>query len=142
MKIEGSCLCKKVRYSMNTASENIDHCHCTFCQKAHGAAFSSYVEPVTPENFTWLEGEELLSKYDSSSHSARLFCSKCGSSLVAWIDGGKLLAPTMASVDSDFKIDKAFHMFWSSKVAWCDVNDDLPKYDTYPPHMEGFEPTD
>ena len=81
MKAQGSCLCGKIRYEVNKTSDNIDHCHCTYCQKFHGAAFGTYIEPVTPENFIWLEGEKLVSRYQSSSHSARLFCSVCGSAL-------------------------------------------------------------
>ena len=83
MKAQGSCLCGKIRYEVITTSDDIDHCHCTFCQKYHGAAFGTYIEPVTPDNFTWMEGENLVARYQSSSHSARLFCSVCGSALVA-----------------------------------------------------------
>ena len=142
MKTRGSCLCGKIRYEVNKTSDDIDHCHCTFCQKYHGAAFGTYIEPVTPENFSWLEGEKLVSRYQSSSHSARLFCSACGSALVAEINGGEVLAPTLATLDGDVEVGESAHMFWQSKASWCEINDDLPKYDTYPPGMDEFTPTD
>ena len=142
MKIQGSCLCGKIRYEVNEASGYIDHCHCTFCQKSHGAAFGSYLEPVTPENFSWLEGEEYVGRYQSSSHSARLFCSVCGASLVAEINGGEVLAPTAGTVDGGTELSAIAHMFWQSKANWCELDDDLPKFDTYPPGMSEFTPTD
>ena len=140
MKAQGSCLCGKIRYAVNKTSANIDHCHCTFCQKFHGAAFGTYIEPVTPENFAWLEGEELVSRYQSSSHSARLFCRVCGSALVAEINGAEALAPTVATLDGEVDVAESAHMFWKSKASWCEPNDDLPKYDTYPPGMDEFTP--
>ena len=142
MKTQGSCLCGKICYEVNKTSDDIDHCHCTFCQKFHGAAFGTYIEPVTPENFSWLEGEELVSRYQSSSHSARLFCSACGSALVAEINGGEVLAPTLATLDGEVEVRHTAHMFWQSKASWCEINDALPKYDTYPPGMDEFTPTD
>ena len=142
MKAQGSCLCGKIRYKVNTTSDDIDHCHCTFCQKYHGAAFGTYIEPVPPDKFTWAEGEELVARYQSSSHSARLFCSVCGSALVAEINGGEVLAATAATLDGEVEIGHAAHMFWQSKASWCEINDDLPKYDTYPPSMSEFAPTE
>ena len=89
MNAKGSCLCGKIRYEVSTTSDDIDHCHCTFCQKYHGAAFGTYIEPVPADKFTWTEGKELVARYQSSSHSARLFCSVCGSALVAQRSAGR-----------------------------------------------------
>ena len=64
----------------------------------------------------------------------------CGSALVAEINGGEVLAATAATLDGEVEIGHAVHMFWQSKASWCEVNDDLAKYDTYPPSMSEFTP--
>lgn len=40
--LEGSCLCGAVRYQVDGPPKRVAHCHCTLCQKHHGAAFGSY----------------------------------------------------------------------------------------------------
>ena len=40
MKIEGGCLCGKVRYSADAEPTFVAVCHCKNCQKGTGTAFS------------------------------------------------------------------------------------------------------
>ncbi len=140
MTIHGSCLCGKVRYEIDGALGQVDHCHCTFCQKSHGAAFGSYAE-VNPKTFRWIGAADTVGRYQSSSHSARLFCRNCGSSLVAEIDGGKMMAVTLGTIDDIPALPKGFHMFVRSRAPWHEINDDLPQYNEYPPSMSQFTPT-
>ena len=41
---EGGCLCGAIRYTTNSDPMLVMHCHCKFCQRATGAAYS--VEPI------------------------------------------------------------------------------------------------
>ena len=41
MKIEGGCLCGKVRYSADAEPTFVGVCHCKNCQKQAGTSFSS-----------------------------------------------------------------------------------------------------
>lgn len=141
MSMTGSCLCGGVKYEVDKIGDDIDHCHCTFCQKSHAAAFGTYVN-VAPEDFRWLEGEALLARYQSSSHSARVFCSRCGSSLQADIEGGKACALTLATLDNPPDFSKGWHMFVRSKAPWYEINDELPQYEVYPPAFDHLTPTD
>jgi len=43
MKIEGGCLCGKVRYSADVEPTFVGVCHCKNCQKGTGSAFSVVV---------------------------------------------------------------------------------------------------
>jgi hypothetical protein len=142
MQHKGSCLCKKMQYETGELSAELDHCHCTFCQKAHGAAFGTYAKVIDANSFKWLSGGDDVGRYQSSSHSARLFCKNCGSSLVAEIDGGKMLAVTVATLDDPIKVDAAFHMFVKSKVSWFSIADNEIQYEQYPPYLSNFEATD
>ena len=88
MKITGSCLCQAVKYQLNDAEfHKSSNCHCVNCRKTHGAAFGTYL-PVRKGEFCWLQGEDKVSRYVSSPHTYRCFCSVCGSPLVAF-DGKK-----------------------------------------------------
>jgi ADP-ribosyl-[dinitrogen reductase] hydrolase len=140
MALHGSCLCGEVKYEVDNLAPEFDHCHCTFCQKAHGAAFGSYAT-TTPEHFRWTAGHDFLGRYQSSSHSGRIFCKNCGSTLVADIDGGKIIGITLGTLDEDPGIRAGWHMFVRSKAPWYTIADGLPQYAEYPPSMTPFEPT-
>ena len=142
MSYKGSCLCGKMQYETGELSREIDHCHCTFCQKSHGAAFGSYVKIEDPATFKWISGGDDVGRYQSSSHSARWFCNGCGSSIMAEIDGGKMLAVTAATLDDEIPVDGGFHMFARSKVKWFEIGEGETQYDEYPPYLDQFTPTD
>ena len=142
MEHRGSCLCGKMQYETGELTGELDHCHCTFCQKSHGAAFGSYVGLIDASTFRWVSGGEDVGRYQSSPHSARLFCNACGSSLVAEIDGGKIRALTSATLDDKLEVKSEHHMFASSKVDWFTIPETATSYDEYPPSMPQFTPTD
>jgi len=134
MTIQGSCLCGQIRYEIQGEPGEADYCHCSFCRKAHGSAFGSYLS-IKPETFRWLAGEDKFGRYQSSSHSARIFCPNCGSPLVAEI-GGEYLGVTLGTVDGDPGVHPSSHMFVKSKAPWHRITDDLTQYEEYPPGIE------
>ncbi len=142
MTYRGSCLCGKVQYETGELSAHIDHCHCSYCQKFHGAAFGSYAEVIDAESFRWQQGQEFVRRYQSSSHSARLFCACCGSSLLAEIDGGKMLAVTLGTLDDNLDVKSSVHMFVRSKASWYELAADEKSYEEYPPGMSQFTPSE
>ena len=48
MKIEGGCLCGKVRYSADAEPVFVGVCHCKNCQKGTGGAFAVVVGVPKP----------------------------------------------------------------------------------------------
>lgn len=142
MKHRGSCLCGKMQYETGELSDELDHCHCTFCQKFHGAAFGSYLKVNDVSTFRWLTGGDDVGRYQSSSHSGRLFCKVCGSPLVADIDGGKMLAVTAATLDDRPKLSGVHHMFARSCVSWFTIPEHETSYEEYPPYLSQFSPAD
>lgn len=72
--IEGSCLCGSVRYQAEQAAGPLAYCHCRMCRKAHGTAFSAIL-PVEKNGFSWVDGTELLTSFESS-HLMQ-YCLKC-----------------------------------------------------------------
>ena len=81
---KGSCLCGDVRYEVRGDLGEFGCCHCTSCRKASGSAFGAN-SPVDRERFTLLSGEASLREYESSPGKLRVFCSRCGSPLYAYL---------------------------------------------------------
>ena len=89
MTLNGSCLCGKIRYRITGPLHSVLNCHCSMCRKAHGAAFRTRAAVKTAE-FEWLDGEALLTRYESSPGEHRSFCSRCGSNVVSALLGNVL----------------------------------------------------
>lgn len=131
--LRGSCLCGGVRYEIAGAIGPALNCHCSMCRKVTGAAFRSRVG-VAAENFRWLSGEDLLSRYPSSPGTIRTFCRVCGATLVSlFSDNPKTLGLAMGTLDDDPGVRRAFHVFVGSKALWFEITDGLPQYDALPP---------
>ena len=135
MALSGSCLCAAVQYKITADLTIVDHCHCSNCRKAHGAAFGSYSR-VDPENLHILKGNDLIAVYDSSPGNKRFFCKVCGSTLGGAIGGDKINIIAIGTLDSPMPEHKACHMFVKSKGSWFTITDDLPQYDEYPPAQD------
>src|SRR5260370_34675592 len=80
--IRGSCLCAGVRYRIDGSLFDARNCHCSMCRKAQGSAFRSRAS-VRAADFAWVEGEELVSFYESSPGNRRGFCRVCGSPILS-----------------------------------------------------------
>jgi len=63
--LHGSCLCGGVRYEITGPLSGALNCHCSMCRKAHGAAFRSRAR-INATDFRWVQGEELVTYYESS----------------------------------------------------------------------------
>ncbi len=92
------------------------------------------------------EGEEQVRRVRSSSFAERLFCGRCGTPLAIDYDiQPETFDFSVITLDDPEVVRPTFHIFWSSKVAWFDPGDDLPKYDRFRPDtvgLEGTEPPD
>ena len=72
MKYVGSCLCGSVSFEISGDIEQVIHCHCDMCKKAHGAAFASF-GVVAQSDFQWID-HEYIEVFKSSSEAERKFC--------------------------------------------------------------------
>ncbi|KAJ7140304.1 Mss4-like protein [Mycena crocata] len=81
----GSCLCRKIRFTVSGEPYEYGLCHCVNCQKAAGSAFMTCAF-FSPDKVSVIEGRELLREYQDSDTTSgniitRSFCSECGTSL-------------------------------------------------------------
>lgn len=72
----GECLCGAVKFKTDDAEQEHILCHCKMCQRWSGGPFIT----ISATNVIF-EGEENLSRFQSSPWAERGFCNKCGSSL-------------------------------------------------------------
>ena len=82
MKIEGGCLCGKVRYSADAEPTFVGVCHCKNCQKGTGTAFSVVVALPTPALTVQGTLQTFTGRGDSGKATYRRFCPECGSALI------------------------------------------------------------
>ncbi len=123
----GSCLCGAVRFSVALPPKWVAHCHCTQCQRAHGAAFVTWVGAAETQ---WHldDAQHALAWFASSTDAQRGFCSRCGSSLffrsARWPGEVHIARANFSTPLSD--LPRA-HAFYETHVNWFTVRDDLPK---------------
>jgi len=72
----GQCYCGAVKFTAETVESEFSACHCRVCQRWSGGIFLA-----TSVQGLLIDGEENLSRYQSSSWAERGFCNKCGSHL-------------------------------------------------------------
>lgn len=127
MSTSGKCLCGSVAFTVQFPSKWIAHCHCTMCQRAHGAAFVTWVS-VDPTQVTLSDRENKLYWYASSPEAERGFCLHCGSSLFfrssKW--PGELHIARANFIESLDREPQA-HAYYDTHVDWFIVQDNLPK---------------
>lgn len=128
--LKGSCLCGRIQYSVEELATQITHCACQTCRKAHGAAFNT-VAGVKPESFSWLQGESLLSGYESSQGKVRYFCSCCGSQLIAKKQGAPFWVLRVATLDDDPGMAPSKRIWASHEVPWLAYQADVVCYDQW-----------
>ncbi|QSX40082.1 GFA family protein [Shewanella cyperi] len=124
---QGKCLCGAVRFEMAFPSKWVAHCHCSLCQRAHGAAFVTWVG-VEESQVSIEDPEGQLCWFASSAPASRGFCRRCGSSLFfrssRW--PGELHI-TRANFTGPLDREPQAHAFYDSHVDWFLVQDELPK---------------
>ncbi|KAL8802943.1 MAG: hypothetical protein Q9182_003493 [Xanthomendoza sp. 2 TL-2023] len=135
VRYEASCHCGKVQYQLSREKPlDAKYCHCTTCQKIHGAPFQ-WAAIFHKEDINFTNGIHDLGWYESSEKTCvhklpcKVSCAYCRTPIM---DEGRnmiLLFPTLI----DFKnpedrknFDISCHMFYPRRV--LDINDGKPKW--------------
>jgi len=126
--VSGSCFCGAVQFAITLPTRFCVHCHCTMCQRIHGAGYVTWVA-VPSGQFHLTSGREHLQVYRSSEHGRRSFCGVCGSSLFCesthhpdYIDVAR------ANINAKIDRDPQAHYYFSDRAEWIVIGDDLPRF--------------
>ena len=136
----GGCLCGAVRYRLASEPFDAGWCHCRTCQLNSGAPAMAFASVAVAD---WIIERGEPRKVKSSDFGHRLSCAQCGTPLAMQVDHQpETVDFSIATLDEPGRIAPSFHIFWSSKVAWFDPGDGLPKYDRFRPGTRGLEGTE
>ena len=110
-RLNGSCLCGEVRYTVADEFKYALICHCSQCRRATGSAFKPFggIERAKLE----VTGGTIRIFGDVMTHDAH--CEVCGSLLYSIVQQA-----TMA------------HVFVGSKAPWDRILDELPQHQGFP----------
>jgi len=122
----GACICGEVTFEYHSPSLWCAHCHCSLCQRAHGAPLVTWVG-VSQQRFALTTGNSLR-WYGSSTDSERGFCCNCGSTLFfrsqRW-PGEVHIA--RSNINDDIDIQPSTHVHCESQAHWFPFSDELPR---------------
>lgn len=126
-KVAGGCLCGAVRLEVQLPSLWCAHCHCSMCQRFHGAPLVTWVG-FRADAVTFTVGETRVSWYASSPPAQRGFCGQCGSSFLFRSERwpGELhisLTNLFGAIDREPEA----HVFYGSHAPWLVLGDKLPR---------------
>jgi hypothetical protein len=142
MKLEGSCHCGAVRFTVNAPSPYpFMRCYCSICRKTAGGGGYA-INLGADRRSLRVSGEAHLSVYrarmadGSTSTGERNFCSRCGSALwlydPTWPD---LVHPHASAIDTPLPVPPdRVHIMIDSKANWVEpeVRDGDRCFDDYP----------
>lgn len=123
----GSCHCGETTWEYSGAPIWSCYCHCDDCRRNCAAPVVAWLG-VPLEAFRWT-GSSPVTRV-SSIGCKRYFCDTCGTPLGFEADhypGDMHLYA--ASLKDPTQFTPEFHVFWSAKLPWLAMDDDLPKYD-------------
>lgn len=131
--MKGSCLCGGVTYEIKPPFKIFQYCHCSRCRKFTGGAHSANLF-VPPEQFTWLDGQELVGRFEhqGAKFFATCFCKNCGSSLPWPVKCGKNIVVPAGTLDEDPGIRPQQNVFWDSRPSWFVETCELEKFSELP----------
>jgi hypothetical protein len=127
--IKGECLCGNVKFEVQPPVKWCSNCHCTRCQRSHGAGFVTWFG-VYKDKFKLIAGDTYLKWYDSSKRSKYGFCKNCGSSMFfkssKWKDE---IHMTLANVYKDIGVRPTDNLYFDTHVDWLTFDDGLKRFD-------------
>jgi hypothetical protein len=147
MKLEGSCCCGKVRFSLRS-----DHaypfnlCYCSICRKTAGSGGYGINLGGAADSLE-VRGEEHIKMFQAlirdqatgkseRSPLERRFCGACGTPLWAWDPRWpELIHPFASAIDTELPVPpERTHLMLGSKAPWVEIfaGPDDQHFDEYP----------
>ena len=126
-RVDGSCCCGAIRFTLTLPSRFCAHCHCSNCRRAHGAAFVTYAGFRRDQ--LHLTGEKRLTRHVTETGATRSFCSRCGSTL--FYEGPRWpgeIHVALANIDGPIDRMPDAHVYVDHGVDWFEIRDALAQY--------------
>lgn len=128
---QGECLCGQIQFKITGTIQDIVCCHCSQCRRAQGSAFATNGN-VNTTDFSFIKGEELLTKYKNNEKGDKYFCSACGSPIMAKFHAKPdKIRIRLGTISGNTNEKPEAHIFVKSKANWEKIGDDLPQHDEW-----------
>ena len=122
MGATGHCLCGAVTYTAEDVETDIHNCHCGMCCRWNGGpAFAASVGKIT------FEGEQNITRFDSSAWAERGFCNRCGTNLFYRLKEADHYIVAMGSFDDREPFKVIGEIFIDDKPPGYDLAGDHPR---------------
>lgn len=142
MHLEGSCHCKAVRFSLDSAHPYpFNLCYCSICRKTSGSGGYAINLSGSFKSMT-ITGEQHIRTYHARlsdtdvSPAERKFCGLCGSALWLWDSRWpELVHPHASVIDTPLPMPpERTHLMLASKAGWVNpcIGERDRKFDDYP----------
>jgi hypothetical protein len=127
MTAKGSCVCGAVRYEVDGSLGDVSYCHCSFCRRSSGTAFTANAR-VPASAFRLLTGADSLGEY-RAPRGVRAFCSVCASGIFARVDAEpEWIRIRIGGLEGELDVRITAHVWVGSKSSWFEITDRLPQY--------------
>lgn len=123
-RLDCSCLCGEIGFSVPGPAGDITACHCAECRKSSGHYAASFA--VDEAAVRWHVRAPLAEYVPEDGTATRGYCRICGSSLYAREPDGSFRVEAGA-VDGPTGGQLALHLCTAQKGSYYDVNDGLPQ---------------
>jgi hypothetical protein len=129
LPLKGGCGCGAVRFEIDAPLLAAAYCHCTRCQRRSGTAAQASAL-LQAGSLHVLHGADLLGAWNAGSGLEKVFCSACGSALLAREpDSGEITIVRLGAIDGDPGVRPSAHQFVAYAAPWEPLPDDgLPRF--------------
>ncbi len=94
-------------------------------------------------DLVFTKGADTVKTFKSSSFGHRLFCGACGTPFAMQVDHQpETIDFSVATLDDPDAVEPGFHIFYSSRIAWFETKDDLPRHPRFRKDTSGLEGTE
>jgi hypothetical protein len=128
-KIDGGCLCGKIRYSGEADPFLTAVCHCTHCQKQSGTSFSIIIGVPTVALSIRGSPKTFNDIGDNGNPVQRNFCADCGSPITSAVDTWPGMSFIKAgTLDDASWLRPTVEIWCSSAQPWVSLAGDRQKF--------------
>lgn len=122
MEATGHCLCGAVTYAAKEVETDVHSCHCDICIRWNGGpGFTVSVGQVS------FDGEENITRFNSSEWAERGFCNRCGTNLFYHLKEADLYMLWMGTFDELTQFKLASEIYIDKKPALYELAGNHPR---------------
>ena len=134
-KVQGGCLCGRVRYSSDAQPVMVVNCYCENCRQVTGSTHSANLG--MPAGSVTVTGDTVATHVDRTGASGlpfkRHFCSKCGTHFRSEgpaYEGIEMIK--LGTLDNPEGFAPAAHIWVEQKLSWVAIPEGAPQFPRNP----------